>query len=94
MRTHDLRALLDDVVEARARERGQLHGSGSSTDDVRAARQATLQALTAYADAIGSLSWPVPRRIQLDIQMHQSLCEGNAPIALVRRVSGLPSPRR
>jgi hypothetical protein len=89
MRSADLPALLDDVLVAKARERDQLHGSGSSTDNVRLARQATLLALTAYADAIGARSWPVPRSIRLDIQMH--LCEGSTP---VRRVSGLPSSRR
>lgn len=91
MRSADLPALLDDVLVAKARERDQLHGSGSSTDNVRLARQATLLALTAYADAIGARSWPVPRSIRLDIQMHQALCEGSTP---VRRVSGLPSSRR
>lgn len=70
---HVLPALLERVVEARTLEDEELRGPGGRPELVRAARQDTLVALRDYADAIESLSWPVPRSILLDIQLHQAL---------------------
>lgn len=67
----DLERLLADVVVTRDREvQALMTGSAHSVD---AARADTLQALTAYATAIEALSWPVPRGIHLEIQMHRAL---------------------
>ena len=66
-----LERLLADVVVARHREAHALTTGSPCTID--AARADTLLALTEYAAAIEALSWPVPRGIHLDIQMHRSL---------------------
>jgi hypothetical protein len=65
--------LLAEVVAAREREREQLQCGAARSLDLEAARRSTLEALVAYADAISSRSWPVPRSIQDDIRMHRSL---------------------
>lgn len=69
--------LLDEVVQARAHEQAQARAPqrpGSNTAALNEARQATLQALLRYAEAIEALSWPVPRCIQMDIRMHRIVC--------------------
>lgn len=68
-----LSRLLADLVSARLRERRLSQQRAGSTDALDAARADTLRALTDYADAIQALSWPVPRGIQLEIQLHESL---------------------
>ena len=68
-----LPTLLAGVVRARSREHRELRQPGARPDAVRAARLDTLLALRAYAEAIEALSWPVPRTIRLDIQLHQAL---------------------
>jgi hypothetical protein len=70
---HRLSRLLADLVSARLREQRLSQQRAGSTDALDAARADTLQALNDYAGAIEALSWPVPRGIQLEIQLHESL---------------------
>lgn len=74
-RRRALPLLLGRVAEARELEHAQTHPRAHLDPlAVRAAQQATLQALLDYAAAIEELAWPVPRRIQLEIRMRQNVC--------------------
>lgn len=73
-----LARLLDDLEAARHHEHSQLHQRGVTTAALQSARMDTLRALLDYADAIETLSWPVPRKIQLDIKMRHALCRSTA----------------
>ncbi|TIC79667.1 hypothetical protein E8D34_11810 [Nocardioides sp. GY 10113] len=69
-----LARLWDDVEAARSSERTQAGKTPLRSDAAHAARSDTLDALLAYAEAIESLAWPVPRGIQLEIRLYRSLC--------------------
>ena len=78
--------LLDEVVAARRRERSQLRGPGARADgDLVTVRMNTLRALLEYEDAIKSLAWPVPRRIQMEIRLLRALCDPTAARPLEAR---------
>lgn len=65
--------LLAGVIAARAREQSQRRERGARPEIVHDLRLSTLSALVAYAEALESRSWPVPRRILQEISMHRSL---------------------
>lgn len=76
---HILPALLARVVRARSLEQGELREQGARPEAIRAARLDTLLALRDYADALEALSWPVPRTVLLEIQLHQALIGPQPP---------------
>ena len=47
--------------------------TGSSTVELAQLRSSTLDALVAYAEALDSLAWPVPREVLQQIQLRRSL---------------------
>ena len=65
--------LLSQVVAARARQVVQVRQRGARPEQVRAARLCTLDALRAYSAEIRRLQWPVPRGIQQEIKLLESL---------------------
>jgi hypothetical protein len=69
-----LTELLGAVWAARASERAQQRRVGGPADAMTTARRGTLRALEDYCDALESLAWPVPRRIQQEIRLHRALC--------------------
>jgi hypothetical protein len=62
------------IWAARASERAQQRRVGAPVDALTTARRGTLRALEDYCDALESLAWPVPRRIQQEIRLHRALC--------------------
>ena len=64
---------LTAVVLAREEERQLLARHGVNALEVAQVRRLTLSALEAYAEDLGSLSWPVPRIILRDIQLRRAL---------------------
>jgi len=68
--------LLSKVIQARNVERAAARPRRSRAEEaaLKAAQEATLDALTTYADALEGLGWPVPRRMQIEIRMHQIAC--------------------
>ena len=70
---HILPGLLARVIRARSLEQGELREQGARPEHIRAARLDTLIALRDYADALEDLSWPVPRTVLLEIQLHEAL---------------------
>ena len=69
----DLQALRFLVDRAR-REQETTRGPGAHPDHVVAARWALMEALETYAAALRLRNWPVPRRVQSDIQLLRGLC--------------------
>ena len=65
--------LLAAVVAARDSEKAALRQHGATADSLLHARWNTLTALEHYAAALAVLRWPLPRTIQLEIQLHKSL---------------------
>jgi hypothetical protein len=72
--TRSLQALQAELFRARSAQRATQGGKGADPEAMAVARWATLQALEDYAAALESRSWPVPRRIHQDIQLHRALC--------------------
>ena len=68
-----LMALLEAVHAARDAEKEQQRRRGVSTMDIAHVRRETLRALEDYATALDRLSWPVPRLLHQEIQLHQAL---------------------
>lgn len=68
-----LDALLETVVAARDIERERQARNGVSTIELTQLRSTTLEALVAYADALDSLAWPVPREVTRQIQLRRAL---------------------
>lgn len=73
-RRGNLTRLLARVELARGLEQAQAQRVRIDRDALRAAQKATFDALLHYADALEELRWPVPRGIQLEIQMHRIVC--------------------
>lgn len=71
---HQLTTLHDAVVLARMIE--QRAGVEKSVGAQEIARDETLRALVAYAEAIEALKWPVPRRLHMEIQMLELMQAG------------------
>ena len=69
----DLQALLFLIDRAR-REQETTRGPGAHPDHVVAARWALMEALETYAAALHLRNWPVPRRVQSEIQLLRGLC--------------------
>ncbi len=72
-RQPSLADLLSDVVAARCLEEAQRHERGVRPVDLFDTRCRTLEALERYAAAISARSWPVPRSLAQDIQLHRAL---------------------
>ena len=68
-----LGTLLDAVVVARDHERALQGRAGVNTMELARLRATTLDALVAYAEALDSLAWPVPRELVQQIQLRRSL---------------------
>ena len=68
-----LAALLEAVQAARSAEREHQARRGVSATDIAHVRRQTLRALEDYAAALERLSWPVPRLLHQEIQLHQAL---------------------
>lgn len=68
-----LSLLYDAAFEARAAEKHHQCRRGITAPELVRLRQDTLQAMEAYADAVESLSWPVPRVVLQEIRLHRSL---------------------
>ncbi|GAB3853342.1 hypothetical protein GCM10028801_05810 [Nocardioides maradonensis] len=73
-RRGSLTRLLARVELARGLEQAQAHGARIDRYALRTAQEATFDALLHFADALEELCWPVPRGIQLEIQMHRIVC--------------------
>ncbi len=73
--TDRLTRLLARVVDARAHQVAQVRQRGARPEKVHAARLSTLQALRTYSAEICRLQWPVPRGIQQEIVLLESLVE-------------------
>jgi hypothetical protein len=69
----DLQALLFLIDRAR-REQEATRGPGAHPDRIVAARWALMEALEGYAAALNLRNWPVPRRVQSEIQLLRGLC--------------------
>ncbi len=65
--------LLSEVVAARCQEEAQRRERGVRSVDLFDTRSRTLEALERYAAAITERSWPVPRSVVQDIQLHRAL---------------------
>jgi hypothetical protein len=72
-RVRTLSLLYDAAFEARAMEKHQQCRRGITAPELVRLRQETLRAMEAYADAVESLSWPVPRVVLQEIRLHRSL---------------------
>jgi hypothetical protein len=72
-RVRSLALLLDAAYEARATERVQQCRRGISSVELADLRTITLHAMEAYADAVESLAWPVPRGVLQEIRLHRAL---------------------
>src|SRR5689334_17144901 len=83
--------LLDTVVVARDRERMLQGRNGASAVELADLRTTTLGALIAYAEALESLAWPVPREVLQQIQLRRSLL--SMPHAYAAADRGAARPR-
>lgn len=79
MRDALLSRLLNDVVAARATEKEQQGLKGVTANALANARQSTLRALDDYAAALESRCFPVPPRLQQEINLHRALCGTERP---------------
>jgi hypothetical protein len=68
-----LDSLLDTLVVARDHERMLQGRNGVSAVELANLRMTTLDALVAYAEALDSLAWPVPREVLQQIRLRRSL---------------------
>ena len=68
-----LDTLYDAFVAARDVERARQARNGVSTVELAQLRSNTLEALVAYAEALDSLAWPVPREVLQQIQLRRAL---------------------
>lgn len=69
-----LQALFAEVVRTRSVQREQQRLKGARPEALNNARWATLRALEAYVEALEERSWPVPRKIHQDLELHRALC--------------------
>jgi hypothetical protein len=68
-----LDSLAEAIAEALAKERGEQRRIGCSSAVMARLRWDTLAALQAYADALDSLAWPVPRQLHQQIELRRAL---------------------
>jgi hypothetical protein len=68
-----LQSMRDDIVVARDDEHSGQRRNGVSSMELARLRTTTLDALVAYADALDSLAWPVPRGLLQQIQLRRAL---------------------
>lgn len=68
-----LDTLYDTFVAARDAERSRQARTGASTVELAQLQSTTLEALVAYAEALDSLAWPVPREVLQQIQLRRAL---------------------
>ena len=82
-----LDVLFDSVVAARDQERARQGRNGVSSVELAQLRSSTLDALVAYAEALDSLAWPVPREVLQQIQLRRALLSMPVSGAVVARGS-------
>jgi hypothetical protein len=75
-----LQVLLENVFSARASQQAEKQRQGVSSDSLKSAQWVTLHALEGYAAALEHRHLPVPRQIQLDLQLHRALCGVARPL--------------
>ncbi|MCB0908815.1 MAG: hypothetical protein KDB63_17045 [Nocardioidaceae bacterium] len=61
------------LANARITERAQLGRRPVQPDLVSCAKADTMDALTAYVEAIESLCWPVPRELRAEINLRRTI---------------------
>jgi hypothetical protein len=69
-----LRALMDEVVRARAAQDQVRTRSSVAPEELRRARRAHLRALENYALALDRLGWPPPPKLCREMHLLRSLC--------------------
>ena len=75
----DLERLLDAIVVARGHEQEEQGRNGVRAPELARLRVTTLDALEAYAEALESLAWPVPRAMIQQIQLRRALLSMSPP---------------
>jgi hypothetical protein len=73
-RGEDLHALFDEVIRTRGRQRQEQARRGASNASMLPAREASLQALQDYIDALDVRGWPVPPKMRLDLNLLRAIC--------------------
>jgi hypothetical protein len=71
-------------MAAREREREEQRRIGCSRVAMARLRWDTLGALEAYADALDSLAWPVPRQLHQQMELRRALLSRPTPSPLSR----------
>jgi len=80
-----LAPLLEEVVTARNAEKEQQCRRGITAAELARLRSVTLASLEDYATALETLSWPVPRALIQEIQLHKALLGVHPTVAAGRR---------
>jgi hypothetical protein len=68
-----LDSLFEAITAAREREREERRRVGCSRVVMARVRWDTLGALEAYAEALDSLAWPVPRQLHQQMELRRAL---------------------
>jgi hypothetical protein len=79
-----LDSLLEAIASAREKEREEQRRIGCSSVAMTRLRWDTLAALEAYADALDSLAWPVPRQFQQQMDLRRALLSRPTSSSLTR----------
>ncbi len=69
----NLGSLLDAVAAALETEREVQRRIGGNSAALARSRWDTLEALQAYADALESLAWPIPRQLHQQMELRRAL---------------------